>query len=75
MKEIDLSKSIYELTKEEAPLLEILFELGFIELTNKRMLKTVGRVVTLKKGCQLRKISYQKVITTLKEKGYQIKGE
>ncbi|MFH1327914.1 MAG: DUF1858 domain-containing protein [Candidatus Bathyarchaeota archaeon] len=53
MKEIDLKKSVYELTEEYPELKDILVELGFVGLANPVMRETHGRTTTIPQGCKL----------------------
>jgi len=51
MKEIDLNKSVYELTETYPELIEILKELGFLGVVNPVVRKTIGRMTTIPQGC------------------------
>lgn len=51
MKEIDLDKSLYELTKTYPELIDILKELGFLGVINPVLRNTIGRKVTIPQGC------------------------
>ena len=47
MSKLDLTESVYELTKEYPQLIEIMSELGFKEITKKAMLNSVGKLTTI----------------------------
>jgi hypothetical protein len=50
--------TIYKLTKECEETLTIMKDLGFEDIIKPGMLHTAGRIMTLKKGCEFRKIDY-----------------
>ncbi len=74
-KELDLNKSIYELTQEYPELIEIMAGLGFTEITKKAMLNSVGKLTTIPKGAKMKNISMMYVVTTLMSNGFQLVGE
>lgn len=74
MKEIDLSKSVYELTEAYPELIDILKEMGFLGVGNPIARKTLGRVTTIPQGCQKQGKELTEVIKKLEEKGFQVKG-
>jgi len=74
MKEINLNKSVYELTESYPKLIEILKELGFLGVRNPLVRKTLGRKTTIPQGCQKQKKDLNEVIKILREKGFKIKG-
>jgi len=72
-KVIDLTKSVYEICKENPEIIDIMKELGFDSITNPGMLNTAGRFMTIPKGAQMKKIPLDKIKEVLIEKGYTIK--
>ena len=70
---LDVSKTIFELSKEDDTFIDHLYACGFMDIIKPGMLQTVGRFMTLEKGCQLKKIDFNKVIIYFKQKGYMIK--
>lgn len=70
---LDLSKTVYELCKDDPQLVEIMKELGFDQITNPAMLNTVGRFMTIPKGAAMKGINLEKIKDTLIKKGYNIK--
>ncbi|MFQ5722245.1 MAG: DUF1858 domain-containing protein [Candidatus Aminicenantales bacterium] len=74
MKEIDLNKSVYDLTEIYPELIDILKELGFFGVINPLVRKTIGRKTTIPQGCQKQKKDLNEVIKILEEKGFKIKG-
>ena len=73
MKEIDLNKSVYELTEQYPELIDILKELGFLGVKNPITRQTLGRVTTIPQGCQKMGRDLNEVIKILEEKGFEIK--
>ena len=69
MKEIDLNKSVYELTETYPELIEVLKELGFLGVVNPVLRKTIGRVTTILQGCEKQGKDLTEVIEKLKEAG------
>jgi len=58
MKTLSDKITIYKLTKECEETLAIMKDLGFEDIVKPGMLQTAGRIMTLKKGCEFRKIDY-----------------
>ena len=56
-KKLDLSKSVYDLVKEYPEVTEIMKSLGFSEITNKLMLNSVGKIMTIPKGAKMKGVS------------------
>lgn len=74
MKEIDLEKSLYELTKTYPELIGILKELGFLGVINPVLRNTIGRKVTIPQGCEKQGINLAEVISRLEENGFGVKS-
>ena len=73
MKEINLDQSLLSLVTTYPELIDILYDIGFTQIKAPGMLQTAGRFMTLRSGCELRKIDLNKLIIILKENGYKIK--
>ncbi len=74
MKEIDLKKSVYELTKTYPELIGILKELGFLGLANPVLRRTIGRVTTIPQGCEKQGKDLSEVIKKLEKAGFAVKS-
>lgn len=74
MKEIDLKKSVYELTEAFPDLTGILKELGFLGVANPVVRNTLGRVTTIPQGCEKQGIDLGEVIRKLEENGFKVKS-
>lgn len=59
-KELDFSKSVYELTQQYPEIVEIMRDLGFTEIVKPGMLQSAGRVMTIPKGSKMKKIPMEK---------------
>ncbi len=73
MKEIDLKKSVYELTETYPELIEILKGMGFLGVANPVVRKTLGRMTTIPKGCEKQKKDLNEVIKELQAAGFEVK--
>jgi len=71
-KQIDISKSVYEICTQNPDVIDIMKELGFESITNPGMLNTVGRVMTISKGAAMKKIPMERIKEKFQEKGYEI---
>lgn len=69
---LDLDKSVASLVKEYPEVADIMAELGFTEIKNPAMLASVGRIMNLKKGSQMKKISMEEIVRVFREKGFEI---
>lgn len=74
-KELDLSKSVYALTKQYPELIGILEKLGFTDITKKGRLMTVGKIMTIPKGAKMKDIPMAKVVMTLMNEGFTLTGK
>lgn len=72
MKEIDLKKSVYELTEIYPELIGILKEMGFLGVANPIVRNTLGRITTIPEGCKKQGKDLNEVIKKLEEVGFRI---
>ena len=73
-KHIDLRKSVFDICQEYPEITDLLFELGFHDITRPGMLHTAGRFMTIPKGAAMKKIDLMQVKMMLEEKGFQVTG-
>ncbi len=73
MKIIDLNQSIHTLVTSYPEVKDILFNLGFTEITKPGMLQTVGRIMTPIKGSQAKGISLEIIKEAFIKQGFNIK--
>jgi hypothetical protein len=70
---VDLSKTVYELSREHPEIIGIMQELGFKDIAAPGMINTAGRFMTIPRGAAMKKISLDRIIEVFKSKGYEIK--
>lgn len=75
MKELDLTKSVYELTETYPELINILKELGFAGLANPIVRNTLGRKTTIPEGSRKQGKNLADVVKVLEEKGFTVRGQ
>ncbi|MEE8414389.1 MAG: DUF1858 domain-containing protein [Dehalococcoidales bacterium] len=75
MKEIDLDKSVYELTEAYPELIDILKGLGFLGVANAIARNTLGRVTTIPQGCQKQGQDLAVVVKKLEDAGFEVKSQ
>ncbi len=73
-KELDLKKSVYELTEAYPELLDILKELGFVGVIRPVVRTTIGRVTTIPQGCQKMGKDLNEVIKRSEQSGFTVKS-
>ena len=71
---LDLNKSVAALVKEYPEVSDIMFSLGFTEVKKPAMLNSVGRIMNLKKGSQMKKIPMEEIVRAFREKGFIVLG-
>lgn len=73
MKIVDFNDSLANIIKQYPELLDILYDLGFTQIKATGMLQTAGKFMTLKMGCELRKIDITELAKYLEQQGFSIK--
>ena len=74
-KKLDLSKSVYDLVTEYPEVADIMKELGFSEITNKVMLNSVGKIMTIPKGAKMKGVSMIDIVGAFMKAGFTLTGE
>ena len=74
-KTLDLSKSVYDLVKEYPEVIDIMKDLGFSEITNKVMLNSVGKIMTIPKGAKMKGIPMPDIIAAFMGHGFSLAGD
>ncbi len=74
MKEIDLEKSVHELTEAYPELIDILKELGFFGVASAIARNTLGRVTTIPQGCQKQGQDLTEIVKKLEDAGFVVKS-
>ncbi len=73
-KEVDLNKTVYELTEEYPELIDILKNPRFLGIGNPLIRNTLGRQTTILEGCEKQGKGLEEVINKLKENGFALKS-
>jgi uncharacterized protein len=73
VKQVDLNKTLYELTEEYPELIPVLTELGFSGAAFPEMRETHGKIMTIVSGCEKLGIDQAAVIARLKELDFEAK--
>ncbi len=71
-KQINLSKSVYELCKEYPEIVDIMKEVGFKDIASPGMLNTAGRFMNISKGAMMKGIDMDAVMKAFEEKGFKL---
>lgn len=69
---LDLNQSVYELCNQYPEIISIMVEIGFENVIKPSVLQTVGRVMTLPKGCRMKGISLDTVKEAFQHNGFKI---
>lgn len=72
-KNVDLDKTLYDLTTEYPELIDILFDIGFMGVKNPVMRESHGRQMTVRTGCGHLGIDLGEVAAALRAKGFTVK--
>ena len=70
---LDLSKTIYELSKEDHRIIDIMAGIGFDRITDPLMINTVGRFMTIPKGAASRGMNLDAIKAAFELEGYKIR--
>ena len=74
MKEISLDTSLYDLTEKYPELIPILVGLGFGGVGDPDLRKTHGKVMTIRKGCEMTGKEVGEVARALEKQGFKLVG-
>lgn len=72
MKNINVDEPVANLIEKFPNLKNILKDLGFIEITNPLALSTVGKMVSIKKGAEIKNIDLNLIKEKLREEGFNL---
>jgi len=75
LKEINLDQTIFTILNQYPELIEILYDFGFTQIKLPGMIQSAGRFMTLRKGCEMRKLDINFLIKTLLKSGYKVKKD
>ena len=74
-KVLDLNKPVFELTEKYPDFIEIFAGLGFSDIKKPAMLNSMGRIITIRKGSEMKGIPLDKIKEVFREHGYDILGD
>jgi hypothetical protein len=69
MRPISGDDTIYMICTEYPQIIDILYDFGFTQIKQPLMIQSVGRYMTLKKGCEMRGFDYEILVSLLRSKG------
>lgn len=72
METVDFNDTLANVIQSHPELLDILYDFGFTQIKAPGMLQTAGKFMTLKMGCELRKIDVSALEDHLISLGYTI---
>jgi hypothetical protein len=61
--------TIYSICTEYPQVIDILYNFGFTQIKQPMMIQTVGRYMSLKKGCVMRGFDYEELVCILRSQG------
>jgi len=70
---INLNDSVYDTISRFPEIADIMKETGFKSISEKGMIQTAGRFMSIAKGAKLKNIPIEKIIEAIEEKGYKVK--
>ncbi len=71
---LDLSKSVHDLAQEDPGFVDVMVRLGFADIAKPAALASVGRVMTVPKGCAIKGISLDAAIRAFEEAGFVVEN-
>ena len=74
IKEINLDQTLLSIVSQYPELIDLLYDFGFTQIKVPGMLQTAARFVTLRSGCELRKIELERLKEILILNGFIIKS-
>ena len=72
---LDLNKPVFELAEKYPDFIEIFAGLGFSDIKKPAMLNSMGRIITIRKGSEMKGIPLDKIKEVFREHGYDILGD
>ena len=72
---IDLSRTVHDLVADNPEVATIMRDLGFSDIAKPMALETVGRVMTIPRGAQIKGIDLASVVEALEAAGFEVAGK
>lgn len=73
-KVLDLSKSVHDLAEQYPEFKDIMVSLGFTDIVKPAALNTVGRVMTVPRGCGIKDINLEDAVKAFQNAGFTVTG-
>ncbi|AIO19399.1 hypothetical protein KQ51_01523 [Candidatus Izimaplasma bacterium HR1] len=73
MIEIDADATIYQIVKDYPVIKEIMVELGFKDILKPGLLQSVGRIMSINKGCSMKNIPIIEAQNVFKANGFYLR--
>lgn len=74
-KMLDLNKSVHDLAQEFPEFTQVMVSLGFTDIAKPAALNTVGRVMTVPRGCSIKGIALDDAVKAFEAAGFTVRGE
>ena len=71
---LDLTRSVHDLAQEHPGFVEVMAGLGFTDITKPAALNTVGRVMTVPRGCSIKGVSLEDAVVAFEAAGFSVTG-
>lgn len=71
---IDLDVSVFETCTAHPEVKDLMAEAGFTEIVKPGMLQTMGKFMTIRKGCSVRGVNLDELVRTFQAHGLAVKG-
>ncbi|MDD6566448.1 MAG: DUF438 domain-containing protein [Parafannyhessea umbonata] len=72
---IDLSRTVHDLVADNPEVATIMRDLGFADIAKPMALETVGRVMTIPRGAQIKGIDLASVVEAFEAAGFEVTGK
>lgn len=69
---IQKEESIYSLVIKYPIVKDIMIELGFTDIVKPGLLQSIGRIMNLKKGSEMKNIHFDIIIETFQKYGFEV---
>ncbi|MGN9234688.1 DUF1858 domain-containing protein, partial [Atopobiaceae bacterium HCP3S3_D6] len=71
---LDLTRSVHDLAQEHPGFVEVMAGLGFTDITKPAAIDTVGRVMTVPRGCSIKGVSLEDAVAAFEAAGFSVTG-
>ena len=71
---LDLTRSVHDLAQEHPGFVQVMAGLGFTDITKPAALNTVGRVMTVPRGCSIKGVSLEDAVAAFEAVGFSVTG-